>query len=402
MMLPLLRVQSSQSAPLLTILILILLLPGPLMDAFSTTATTTRRRHHPSRRFDFDASFDARRRQRRWHISSSFLIILHQQPTSYGRDDIEKIWPPTNEKTVIRLADSLVVAASSSRTNDNNDEAIMRMDNNNDNSRQLLSYRKPLLWIVTLVYTMGKLMMTTTTTMPFDLLVLIAISGYFILIHRFNVLPTPSVNDRELLGLYDQPLGPMTNDAARSYETWDHSIGTYLGIILPVLCLLGTTTSGGNDVLAPLVTATLGRPVLFYCAQRLSEHFSMAATTPAVSLPLRALIPILYTAIRLLYYGYYCYHGTTLLDTTAAASAVVMSSSWTTPVVIITALLTVTNFLYASVHLFLVLPWVALRHLRIHCFLVEAESVQLRDESVLGLTPHSNSNNNNNGAPRRR
>jgi hypothetical protein len=314
------------------------------------------------------------------------MIILYQQPTSYGRDDIEKIWPPTNENTVIRLADSLVVAAPPSpRTDD--DEATITMYNNNDTSRQILSYRRPLLWIVTLVFTVGKLMSTTTTTLPFDLLVLIALSGYFLLIHRLDVLPTPSANDRELLGLYDQPLGPTNNrdSAARYYETWDQAVGTYLGIILPVLCLLGTS---GENVAAPLVVATLGRPVLFYCAQRLTEHFSMAATNPAVSLPLRAMIPILYTSVRLLYYGYYCYHGTTLLNTAAV--------SWT-PVVIVTALLTVTNLLYAALHLFLVLPWVALRHLRVHCFLVEAESVQLRDESVLGLTPR----NGNNG-PRRR
>lgn len=319
------------------------------------------------------------RRTRRFHL----LVLLHQQPpqpTMYGRGD--EIWPPTNENTPIRFQDSLVDASFLLTSNGG--------DIDNDSSqpdRRLLSYRRPLVLISTLVVTIYNLIMTTTTSfsyststtndnplsfLPLDLLILIGISGYFLLIHRLDVLPTPSMEDRRTLSLYDHPLGAI--DTVR-YELWD-TVGTYIGIILPFLysfMVIGNTgsssnsssSSGDNYVTTMMTMMILGRPIVFYCAQRLSEH---VATNMSTALPLRAMIPILYTAVRLLYYC--CFY--------AKAQE---ASSW------IILALTVVNVAYAVVQLFLVLPWVALRYLRVHCFLVEANSVELRSEASIGMTP---------------
>jgi hypothetical protein len=357
------------------------------------TTTTTRRR----RRNSYRSSSSRSRR------SSSSLVVLQaeqQAPPFYGRGD--EIWPPTNENTIIRLADSLVDTNAFLPTTKDDDDLTTTT------SRQLLllGYRRPLVLIVTLVSTLYQLLATTTTAfLPLDLLVLIGLSGYIYLIHRLDVLPTPSPEDRTALSLYDQPLGVI--DAAR-YEVWD-TIGIYIGIILPfLLCLsitsssIGTSSSAGdeNGIQIMMLLAMVGRPVVLYCAQRLTEHvvvttgmgggpFGNSSSRPSVSLPLRALIPILYTAVRLLYYGYYCFGnnigGGALLD--SSVTTMIMTNTATLAIV-----LTVANLVYATVQLFLVLPWVALRHLRVHCFLVEAENVQLRNEAGLGLTPTSGGN----------
>jgi hypothetical protein len=361
----------------------------------TTTTTRTRRRN----------SYRSSRTTSRRRSSLVVLQAEQQAPPFYGRGD--EIWPPTNENTVIRLADSLV---------DTNANAALRRTTKDDDltttttSLLLLGYRRPLVLIVTLVSTLYQLLLATTTStatflLPLDLLVLIGLSGYIYLIHRLDVLPTPTPEDRTALSLYDQPLGVI--DAAR-YEVWD-TIGIYIGIILPFLLCLSITSSSSsagseNGIqIMMLLLAMVGRPVVLYCAQRLTEHVvvttgmgggpfgsNRSSSRPSVSLPLRALIPILYTAVRLLYYGYYCFccnniGGGALLD--SSTTMMIMTNTATLAIV-----LTVANLVYATVQLFLVLPWVALRHLRVHCFLVEAENVQLRNEAGLGLTPTNGGN----------
>jgi hypothetical protein len=409
---------------LLLIQIILLVSIPAAVDAFSTTTPT--RTCQPHRHLGaggrlFDRSCDDRpvhrttrrrrsscsyRSSRTTSRSSSSLVILQAEqasPPFYGRGD--EIWPPTNENTVIRLADSLVDTNAYLPTTKQDDDD----DLTTTTSLLLLGYRRPLVLIVTLVSTLYQLLATTTSTtatflLPLDLLVLIGLSGYLYLIHRLDVLPTPSPEDRTALSLYDQPLGVI--DAAR-YEVWD-TIGIYIGIILPfLLCLsitstnsIGSSASHENGMqMMMLLLAMVGRPVVLYCAQRLTEHVvvttggdstspfgsNRSSSRPSVSLPLRALIPILYTAVRLLYYGYYCFccnniGGGALLD--SSTTMMIMTNTASVAVV-----LTVANLVYATVQLFLVLPWVALRHLRVHCFLVEAETVQLRNEAGLGLTP---------------
>lgn len=241
----------------------------------------------------------------------------------YGRGD--DIWPPTNQEFRFDLSDSLVNPMQGPTQ-----------------PSKLESRRSKALLVSIWISSLTKA--NDVSYLPLDALVLVALSGYFLLLHRLEVLPRPSSNDISMMPLYKEPLGPTLG---RQVETWN-TVGIFIGIVLPYLCLFLPTDT----------QSILIRPLLLYCAQTFTE----TVCREHAALPIRAMVPMVYTAVRLSYWIYL------VMDMGPTALAVA-------------------NICFAAVQLVLVLPYLALRYMRIHCFLIEAKSVELRSEASIGLTP---------------
>lgn len=248
----------------------------------------------------------------------------------YGRGD--EIWPPTNEDFSIELSDSLV------------DPMKRPKEPTKFESRRSMVFLSSIL-----ISTIARV--DQVSYLPLDALILIALSGYFLLLHRLEILPTPTSDDTAMMVLYKEPLGPILG---RRLEVWN-SIGLYAGIVLPYLFLYWEGGASWQSVVI--------RPLLLYCVQTLTEKFCEDS-----ALPIRALVPIMYTALRLCYWIYFA------MTLDSMPGAIVLT-------------LGVINLVYCCVTLLLVLPYLALRYMRVHCFLVEAKSVELRSEISVGLTP---------------
>ena len=165
--------------------------------------------------------------------------------------------------------------------------------------------------------------------------------------------------------LVSNPLGTvLTNSPA--YRTWLR-IGAVLGLLLPLGALACYTGLLGAARGNPAAATAAARPVFLLCCQAATEATSRRLLAP---LPLRILVPVAYSALRL----------GPLWDWALAPVALGRAGR----------ALAVANYVYWAANLFgFLLPVASVRYMRAHFFCVEAEEVQLREGQVVsaGLLP---------------
>ena len=165
--------------------------------------------------------------------------------------------------------------------------------------------------------------------------------------------------------LVSNPLGTvLTNSSA--YRTWLR-IGAVLGLLLPLGALACYTGLLGAARGNPAAATAAARPVFLLCCQAATEATSRRLLAP---LPLRILVPVAYSALRL----------GPLWDWALAPVALGRAGR----------ALAVANYVYWAANLFgFLLPVASVRYMRAHFFCVEAEEVQLREGQVVsaGLLP---------------
>ena len=163
--------------------------------------------------------------------------------------------------------------------------------------------------------------------------------------------------------LVSNPLGTvLTNSPA--YRTWLR-IGAVLGLLLPLGALACYTGLLGAARGNPAAATAAARPVFLLCCQAATEATSRRLLAP---LPLRILVPVAYSALRL----------GPLWDWALAPVALGRAGR----------ALAVANYVYWAANLFgFLLPVASVRYMRAHFFCVEAEEVQLREGQVVSAGP---------------
>eukprot|EP00566_Odontella_aurita_P010465 CAMPEP_0113528118 /NCGR_PEP_ID=MMETSP0015_2-20120614/1664_1 /TAXON_ID=2838 /ORGANISM="Odontella" /LENGTH=401 /DNA_ID=CAMNT_0000426609 /DNA_START=13 /DNA_END=1218 /DNA_ORIENTATION=- /assembly_acc=CAM_ASM_000160 len=154
--------------------------------------------------------------------------------------------------------------------------------------------------------------------------------------------------------LVSNPLGVvLTNSAA--YRAWLRA-GAILGLLFPLFAV-GWYALGPNKNMA--AASAVARPVFLICCQAVSEASARRLLAP---LPLRILVPVAYSAMRL--------------------GPIWEWALAPIPLGFVGRILAITNFLYWSANLFgFLLPVATVRYMRAHFFCVEAAEVTLREGS---------------------
>jgi hypothetical protein len=212
-----------------------------------------------------------------------------------------------------------------------------------------------------------------------DLLGVTLVSGYVALLGMASQLKRPDGITPACPGLPPQghvpllvriPLSPATV-GSREFGAWLRMAALF-GLVQPVVAALhhlAATSAKGFAAPTPASLAAaqlLLRPVFWACCQLVTERASRR-TFPALPLPIRILVPVLYNAVRI-----------PLLWECA------ISPYWGG----VGRIFAFLNLAFWSVNLFgFLLPVAAMRYLRAHFFMVEAEQVTLRPgmEDTIGL-----------------
>lgn len=215
---------------------------------------------------------------------------------------------------------------------------------------------------------------------PFaDLLGVTIVSGYVALLSMASHLKRPDGVTPACPGLPPQghvpllvrvPLTPATVQS-REFAAWCR-LAALLGLVQPAAAALhhlGSASALGYAAPSASSVAAarlLLRPVFWACCQLVTER-ACRRTFPALPLPIRILIPVLYNSIRI-----------PLLWECAVAPC------WGA----VGRTFAVLNLAFWSANLFgFLLPVAVMRYLRAHFFMVEAEQVTLRPgmEDTIGL-----------------
>jgi hypothetical protein len=212
-----------------------------------------------------------------------------------------------------------------------------------------------------------------------DLLGVTLVSGYVALLSMASHLTRPDGITPACPGLPPQghvpllvqiPLSPATVQS-REFVAWCR-LAALLGLVQPVVAALhhlASSSSHGFRAPSPTSVAAaqlLLRPVFWACCQLITER-ACRRTFPALPLPIRILIPVLYNTIRI-----------PLLWECA------ISTHWGG----VGRAFAFLNLAFWSVNLFgFLIPVAVMRYLRAHFFMVEAEQVTLRSgmEDTIGL-----------------
>jgi hypothetical protein len=200
---------------------------------------------------------------------------------------------------------------------------------------------------------------------PVDLLLVVAATGYFIILQKLAAQQRSADNLTPVLpALPPQghvpvsvktPLG-FAFSRSRDYVRW-LKLGEFLGIFGPLI-LLVSTKMGDSRLALPIATAPLiARPLFLSSCQAATEHVvTRRVTTP---LPIRILAPILYNWIRL---GY-------LWNWAVSDMVLGAASRW----------LAIANLAYTTINLWgFLIPIASIRYMRAHFFGVEAVQVVTR------------------------
>mmetsp|Transcript_8788 Transcript_8788/g.18874 ORF Transcript_8788/g.18874 Transcript_8788/m.18874 type:complete len:458 (-) Transcript_8788:101-1474(-) len=151
--------------------------------------------------------------------------------------------------------------------------------------------------------------------------------------------------------LVSNPLGTTLTNSG-TYRSWLR-IGAIMGLLLPLGAVSWYGLGPNKDLDA---AAAVARPVFLICCQAVSEAASRRLLAP---LPLRILVPVAYSAVRL----------GPLWDWALTPATLGVPGR----------LLAIFNYVYWATNLFAFLIPVALtRYMRAHFFCVEASEVQLR------------------------
>lgn len=211
---------------------------------------------------------------------------------------------------------------------------------------------------------------------PVDLLLVVAATGYFIILQKLAAQQRSADNLTPVLPALppqghvpesvQTPLG-FAFSRSRDYFRW-LKLGEILGIFGPLI-LLASTKLGDARIGLPAATAPLiARPLFISSCQAATEHFvTRRVTTP---LPIRILAPIIYNWIRL---GY-------LWNWAVSDMMLGGVSRW----------LAIANLAYTTINLWgFLIPIASIRYMRAHFFGVEAVQVVTRtgmEDSVGFLT----------------
>ena len=323
-----------------------LLLDGRVTNAYTATRAVSfspqKNQYHP-----------AYRRHLRKHLYPPSPSLHRQQHRFFAFDPNEEIWPPTNEDTKIELSDSFIGGVRP--------QIIPKRASPTPPTTGLWLAIRALPAALLAVYCVPSIQ-------PIDGFLVIAFSGYLCVLAQWSKpspeggggLPTePKATGR--LPIVDRPLGPRLSSL---YDSW-LNLGGFLGLVLP-WCLMASTSSADAAIIA--------RPLFLLACQVVTE-----AVTHRFALPIRVLVSYAYGLLRLVYV-YAWWTATATID-----SAALLSPS-TLPHLLAGAVLA-----YTLAHVVAVVPVLALRYLRVHFFLVEAASVELRPgmEASIGLSPSS-------------
>jgi hypothetical protein len=212
-----------------------------------------------------------------------------------------------------------------------------------------------------------------------DLLGVTLVSGYVALLGMASQLKRPDGITPACPGLPPQghvpllvriPLSPATVES-REFGAWLRMAALF-GLVQPVVAALHHLASTSSKGFAAPTSASLAaaqlllRPVFWACCQLVTERASRR-TFPALPLPIRILVPVLYNSVRI-----------PLLWECA------ISPYWGG----VGRTFAFLNLAFWSVNLFgFLLPVATMRYLRAHFFMVEAEQVTLRPgmEETIGL-----------------
>jgi hypothetical protein len=352
----------------------------------------------------------------------SFSLSSSSSSSSYGRGS--DIWPPTNEKSRIRLADSFpngiipnvakrelqqIGASKEVLPLQEYDQGPLIMEQEKGRGRKRRSAMARILrraarrqedndgapvaslrdqaTTIPMIF-VAALLLVSGTIPPLDCFLVTFLSMYtWILTTVANSVrngssssntdgcSTPVLPALPPTGhvpfLVRHPLGWKITHS-RIYDAW-LSAGVAIGLVAPFLlfCLQQRFWSVNGSAAAAALTS---RPLFLLSCQAVTEAACRRrrAITP---LPIRIFIPIAYNTLRL---GYLGWAATTATATAATTTAATVSSS-SLLLLRATSILAWTNLLYWGVNLFaFLIPVAFMRYMRAHFFAVEAASVSLR------------------------
>ena len=302
-------------------------------------------------------------------------------PLQYGRN--MEIWPQVGVNDAIRIQDSFpngIVPAKDDAVSSERRGWRYRVQwwlqqklavtplNPVDSSESFMSlFIHVMIWVAT---------MQTGAVRRMDLLGVGVLTGYLLLLTRWAA-STPDqfapLSKGPVPYTVQYPLGYQMT-MSRVYHNWKR-LGRGLDYGIPAALLLVSRVSITSSTMMDPFTSWMTRILFLSSCQGITEYLSDRTLmgVRCVPLPIRGLIPIMYSFVRLLYMWQWVF---TVTRFQPSVVSIVANVDWGWKFLRVFPMV---HMLYCVIHLFgFLLPVALIRYLRVYFYMVEAQEVHLR------------------------